>query len=240
MSLHEKIALFVDADNAPADRIEFILSELATYGSVSIRRAYGNWTKDSLKPWRDILHEYAVQPIQQFDLTKQKNASDIALAIDVMDVLYTKAVDVICLVSSDSDFTPVATRAIAEGKRVLGFGERKTPEPFVNACSSFLFLDKPKNIPEQNSNPEKSKAQQLKSDTRLIKLLRQAITAVEDENGWARLGPIGSHIKNHTSFDQRNYGYQKLSDLIKDIDLFNIKRDKGKSYVVQDKRRNKT
>ncbi|GLS84313.1 hypothetical protein GCM10007894_22900 [Paraferrimonas haliotis] len=203
---------------------------------MNIRRAYGNWKKSALRPWEEILHEYAIQPIQQFDLTKQKNASDIALAIDVMDVLYTKSVDVICLVSSDSDFTPLATRAVAEGKLVLGFGERKAPEPFVNACSKFLFLDR-KGEPEESEIIDETSSLDLKSDTKLMNLLRQAIEAVEDDDGWAMLGPIGTHIKNRASFDHRNYGYKKLSDLFLAIDLFDMKKTNGSVYWFKDKRR---
>ena len=239
MESKQKIALFIDADNAPASRIDFILSELATYGVVNIRKAYGNWKKPELKSWEDILHEYAVQPIQQFDLTKQKNASDIALTIDVMDVLYTKSVDVICLVSSDSDFTPLATRAVAEGKLVLGFGERKTPEPFVNACSKFLFLDEKSDSEGESEDVDQLSPQELKGDTKLMNLLRQAIEAVEDDEGWAMLGPIGTHIKNRASFDQRNYGYKKLSDLFLAIDLFDMKKTNGSVYWFKDKRRAK-
>ncbi len=235
----QKIALFIDADNAPASQIDIILSELATYGVVNIRKAYGNWKKQGLKSWEEILHEYAVQPIQQFDLTKQKNASDIALTIDVMDVLYTKNVDVICLVSSDSDFTPLATRAVAEGKLVIGFGERKTPDPFVNACSKFLFLEKEAKTMEGSEGISKVSSQTLKSDTKLINLLRQAIEAVEDDQGWAMLGPIGSHIKNRASFDHRNYGYKKLSDLFLSIDLFESKQN-GSIYRFRDKKRKAT
>ena len=142
----QKIALFIDADNAPASKFEDVLSEVAKYGVVTIRKAYGNWKKTSIKTWEDLLHEYAIQPVQQYDLSKGKNASDIALVIDAMDVMYTKGIDVMCFVSSDCDFTPMVTRALAEGKVVLGFGERKTPSPFVNAFSKFLFLDqKPDN-----------------------------------------------------------------------------------------------
>ena len=236
LNTKEKIALFIDADNAPAAKIDVILSELATYGVVNIRKAYGNWKKQNLKPWEDLLHEYAIQPIQQFDLTRQKNASDIALAIDVMDTLHTKDVDVVCLVSSDSDFTPLATRAVAEGKLVLGFGERKTPDPFVNSCSKFLFLDeKPPAVAESGSS-EKASSQTLKSNTKLINLLRQAIEAVEDDEGWAELGVIGAHIKNRASFDQRNYGYKKLSDLFLAIDLFEVKKA-GSTYFFRDKRK---
>lgn len=231
----QKIALFIDADNAPASKIGDILSELAKYGVVNIRRAYGNWKNPTIKPWEDTLLDSAIQPIQQFDLTKGKNASDIALVIDVMDVLYTKNVDVICLVSSDCDFTPLATRAVQEGKVVIGFGERKSPLPFVNACSKFLFLDEPANDEKATVRGRKS----LKGNTKLISLLRQAIEANEDENGWAALGPIGAHISNQTSFDSRNYGFKKLSDLFKAIDLFELKKASGNQYLVRDKRKSK-
>jgi len=234
--LRQKIALFIDADNAPASKFEEVLSEVAKYGVVTIRKAYGNWKSPSLKPWEDLLNEYAIQPIQQYDLTKGKNASDIALVIDAMDVMYTKDIDVMCFVSSDCDFTPMVTRALAEGKVVLGFGERKTPSPFVNACSKFLYIDQE---PKQNGSvPEKLK--NIKSDTKLINLLRQAIEATEEDNGWAVLGPVGSHISNKTSFDTRNYGYKNLSSLIKAIDLFELKRGPGNSYLVKDKRKKKT
>jgi uncharacterized protein (TIGR00288 family) len=232
----QKIALFIDADNAPASKFEEVLSEVAKYGVVTIRKAYGNWKSPTLKSWEDLLNEYAIQPIQQYDLTKGKNASDIALVIDAMDVMYTKNIDVMCFVSSDCDFTPMVTRALAEGKVVLGFGERKTPSPFVNACSKFLYLDAE---PKQNGSvPEKTK--NLKSDTKLLNLLRQAIEATEEDNGWAALGPVGSHISNKTSFDTRNYGYKNLSSLIKAIDLFELKRGPGNSYLVKDKKKKKS
>jgi len=234
--LKQKIALFIDADNAPASKFEEVLSEVAKYGVVTIRKAYGNWKNSTLKPWEDLLHEYAIQPIQQYDLTKGKNASDIALVIDAMDVMYTKDIDVMCFVSSDCDFTPMVTRALAEGKVVLGFGERKAPSPFVNACSKFLFLDQE---PKQNG-AVLTKSKNIKSDTKLINLLRQAIDATEEDNGWAALGPVGAHISNKTSFDTRNYGYKNLSSLIKAIDLFELKRGQGNSYLVRDTRKKKT
>ena len=231
----QKIALFIDADNAPASKFEEVLSEVAKYGVVTIRKAYGNWKNPSIKPWEDLLHEYAIQPIQQYDLTKGKNASDIALVIDAMDVMYTKDIDVMCFVSSDCDFTPMVTRALAEGKVVLGFGERKTPSPFVNACSKFLFIDQE---PKKDGAPQ-TKSKNIKSDTKLISLLRQAIESTEEDNGWAALGPVGSHISNKTSFDTRNYGYKNLSSLIKAIDLFELKRGSGNSYLVKDARKKK-
>ena len=233
MEDRQKIAVFIDADNAPAAKMELIISELAKYGVVNIRRAYGNWKSPTIKSWEENLHEYAIQPIQQFDLTKGKNAADIALVIDVMDVLYTKNVDVICLVSSDCDFTPLVTRTLSEGKVVIGFGERKTPMPFVKACSKFLYLDEAKSKAPQNE----SKSKNIKSDTELIKMLRQAIEATEDDEGWATLGPVGSHISNQASFDQRNYGFAKLSDLFNAIDLFEIKKTRSNEYKVRDKRK---
>jgi uncharacterized protein (TIGR00288 family) len=226
----QKIALFIDADNAPAGKFEDVLSEVAKYGVVTIRKAYGNWKKASIKAWEDLLHEYAIQPVQQYDLSKGKNASDIALVIDAMDVMYTKDIDVMCFVSSDCDFTPMVTRALAEGKVVLGFGERKTPTPFVNACSKFLFLDQESN----DGDAKQAKAKSIKPDTKLISLLRQAIEATEDDNGWAVLGSVGSHISNKTSFDSRNYGYRNLSSLINAIDSFVLKRGPGNSYLVKD------
>ena len=231
----EKIALFIDADNAPAAKIDVILSELARYGVVNIRKAYGNWKSHCLKSWEEVLHEYAIQPIQQFDLTKGKNATDIALVIDAMDILYTKDVDTVCLVSSDCDFTPLVTRALADGKTVIGFGERKAPAAFVNSCSKFLFLDEV-NKPIQQIAVQ---GQKLKQDTKLMSLLRQAIEAVEDDDGWAQLGTIGQHISNHASFDHRNYGYKKLSDFFAAIDLFEMKKTHGSSDWVKDKKRAK-
>jgi uncharacterized protein (TIGR00288 family) len=231
----EKIALFIDADNAPAAKIDTILSELARYGVVNIRKAYGNWKSPCLKSWEDVLHEFAIQPIQQFDLTKGKNATDIALVIDAMDILYTRDVDTICLVSSDCDFTPLVTRALADGKFIIGFGERKTPSAFVNSCSKFLYLD---DI-DADEKPVEIKKPSIKSDTKLINMLRQAIDASEDDDGWAHLGTIGKHISNHASFDPRNYGFKKLSDLFSAIDLFEMKQKNSSGTYVRDKRRAK-
>ncbi|MDO6694541.1 NYN domain-containing protein [Aliiglaciecola sp. 3_MG-2023] len=233
MKEQDKIALFIDADNAPAAKIDEILSELARYGLVNIRKAYGNWKSPNIKPWEDVLHEYAIQPIQQFDLTKGKNATDIALVIDAMDILYTKDVDTMCLVSSDCDFTPLVTRALADGKFVIGFGERKAPAAFVNSCSKFIYLDDKEN--EGKSVTKKKPS--IKSDSKLMKMLHLAILASEDVDGWANLGAIGTHIANHASFDQRNYGFKKLSDLFAEIDLFELKQKNGSGTYVRDKRR---
>jgi len=229
LETQSSIAVFIDADNAPAAKFPEVLTALAEYGTVNIRRAYGNWKSPHLTPWETRLHEFAIQPIQQFDLTKGKNASDMALLIDVMDALYTKPVDVFCLVSSDCDFTPLVMRLVNEGKYVIGFGERKTPSALVNSCSRFLFLDAEKSDKKQDSQPDSNK--KLSQDTKLILLLKKAIETVEEEDGWARLGPVGTHISNHASFDQRNYGYKKLSDLFTAIDLFELKKTKSTLWV---------
>lgn len=209
---NESIALLIDADNAPAAKIEFIISELASYGIVNIRKAYGNWKKAGLSGWEKVLHEHSIQPVQLFDLTKGKNASDMALLIDAMDILYTKDVQVFGLVTSDCDFNPLCQRLRAGGKRVIGFGDQKAPSAFVNSCSQFVYLD---------GGPTKRKsANELKGNTKLMNAFRNAVEAAQDEDGWARLGPVGSHIANQSPFDHRTYGYAKLSDLFSAIDLF--------------------
>jgi len=222
---NENIALLIDADNAPAAKISFIITELASYGVVNIRRAYGNWKKAELSGWEKVLHEYAIQPQQHFDITKGKNASDMALLIDAMDILYTKSVGTFCLVSSDCDFTPLVLRLRADGKQVIGFGNHNAPEPFVASCTRFLYLDEPddkKPVDLQTSVlPVQAK---LRADAKLVEMLRSAIAANEDEEGWALLGAVGHHLNNQGPFDSRNYGYKKLSDLVAAIDVFRLKQ----------------
>jgi uncharacterized LabA/DUF88 family protein len=264
MTEESSIALLIDADNCPAAKIEQILDELAKFGVINIRRAYGNWKSPNLRSWEEVLHDYAIQPIQQFAYTKGKNATDSAMIIDAMDLLYTQKLDAFCLASSDSDFTPLVMRIRANGVKVLGFGEKKTPEPFVNACSRFLYLEnlglppKPADTPALESAgpppaapaaplpapataaspPVKLSAKELKGNTRLVNLLRNAVEAEGDDEGWAGLGAVGSHISKQASFDSRNYGYAKLSDLIVAIGLFEVsKRDKG--LYLRDKRQAK-
>jgi len=223
------IALFIDADNAPAGQFDRVISELAKFGVLSIRKAYGNWNGSRLNSWIDILHEYAIQPIQQFDLTKGKNATDMAMTIDVMDVLYAKNIDVFCIVSSDCDFTPLVTRLVSDGKEVIGFGERKAPDVFVNACSKFLYLEE---CSKDGSTAVPSKSDPLKGNSKLIKTLRNAVEACDEGEGWAPLAGVGSHLINQGSFDQRNFGFKKLSDLFKAIDLFDVKKsNSGLSWV---------
>lgn len=230
----ENIALFIDADNAPAKFIEFILSDLAKYGSLAIRRAYGNWKNDNLKGWESCLFEKAIQPIQQFDITKGKNATDMAMTIDAMDVLYQKDINVFCLVSSDCDFAPLATRLRAEGKTVVGFGERKTPEAFTNACTTFSYMDDQGDDGETRVKVNPVDAAALKNETKLITLLRNAVEASTDETGWAHLSRVGMHIRNHSSFDSRNYGYKKLGDLFEAIDLFEVILAEGGHKMIRD------
>jgi uncharacterized protein (TIGR00288 family) len=231
MTKLNKIAMLIDADNSPAKSIQNILSELARHGKVYIRRAYGNWTSHNLKGWEASLFEYAIQPIQQYDLTKGKNATDIAMTIDAMDILYTKNIDIICLVTSDCDFTPLVTRILAEGKIVIGFGERKTPQAFVNVCSNFLYL----NDPTEEKQVKKLTRNELRGDTKLMNMIRDAISATQDEEGWSKLSKVGTHISNRASFDPRNYGYSRLSDLVTIIELFELRRDSNKHFEIRRK-----
>ncbi len=243
MSHDNSIGLLIDADNSPASKIEDVLDELAKFGVINIRRAYGNWKSTHLAGWEAVLHDYAIQPIQQFAYSKGKNATDMALAIDAMDLLYTKHLSGVALVSSDSDFTPLVMRLRANGLQVYGFGEEKTPTPFVNACSRFLYLEKlgTQTLDVQPSNgkpstPARKTAKQLKGDTKLMTLLRNAVAAATDDSGWAHLGAVGQHITKQASFDQRNYGFAKLGDLFAEIDLFTTeKREKG--LYVRDTRK---
>ena len=225
-----RIALLIDADNPPAAKIDFIIAELASYGVVNIRRAYGNWKKRSLVGWEEVLHEFAIQPVQHFDIVKGKNATDMGLTIDAMDILYTKQTDTFCLVTSDSDFTPLALRLRAEGKQVIGFGGQKTPAPFVNSCTTFLFLDE-STAAKASRTQAASEPNKLKQDTKLLRTLRNAIQATADEEGWAPLGPVGSHISNQGPFDPRNFGFSKLSDLFEAIDLFEVRKQKQQQNI---------
>ena len=236
------IALLIDADNAPSGKIDFILSELAGHGVVNIRRAYGNWTKPALAGWIKVLQENSIQPMQSFDIVKGKNATDMSLLIDAMDLLYTKKVNTFCLVSSDSDFTPLIQRLRADGKEVFGFGEEKTPGPMIASCTRFIYLEDKK--PAQQTNASKPKpgevktetglqaTQHLKSNTKLMTTLRNAVSASADEDGWANLSNIANRINNESPLDHRTYGFKKLVDLFEAIDLFEVKREKLASHTV--------
>jgi len=209
-SATDKLAVLIDADNAQATVAPELLAEIARYGTATVKRAYGDWTTPNLVGWKETLHALAIQPIQQFRFTVGKNATDCALIIDAMDLLHSKAVDGFCLVSSDSDFTRLATRIREAGLVVYGFGERKTPRPFVAACDKFVYTEilRP---PKDATTPElPSPAEPLQP------ALARAIAAAAREDGWARLSAVGSLVmKANPSFDPRNYGFPKLGELVR-------------------------
>ncbi|WP_202845502.1 NYN domain-containing protein [Luteimonas saliphila] len=243
MDIERRIALLVDADNAPAGKIDAILNEVARHGVANVRRAYGNWKNPHIKAWEAVLHEYAIRPIQQFDYSTGKNASDMAMVIDAMDLLYAGKLDAFAIVSSDADFTPLVMRLLTEGVKVYGFGEQKTPKPFVNACSKFTYVEA-LGAPgvAADAAPSASKPRtlkQLRGDGRLLQLLRSAVESAADDDGWSHLGQVGQQIGNQASFDPRNYGYRKLSDLVEAIGLFEVRRQ-GQMVFVRDKPRGKT
>ena len=227
MAEHEKrIAVLIDADNAPAAKIDAILAEVARHGVANVRRAYGNWKSQHLVGWEKCLHTYAIRPIQQFAYTTGKNASDMAMVIDAMDLLYAGNLDGFAIVSSDADFTPLVMRLRNDGVAVYGFGQEKTPEPFVKACSTFLYLEK-LGEPDaaEASAPTRARSEaELQADQALVRILRASVDATQGEDGWSRLGAVGSHISNQGSFDSRNFGYRKLSDLIEATGLFEVRR----------------
>lgn len=320
-----QIALLIDADNATAARIDVILGELSRLGETNVRRAYGNWTKTGLKSWQEVLHENAIRPVQQFDPSKGKNASDIALAVDAVEILHTQRPDAFALVSSDADFTPLVMHLREHGAHVYGFGDAKTPAPFQSACTRFLVLNRlpspsghadapavdtaptgevppgsdaapvgaptgstaprsrratakatsapgttpgtagttaSKNLTAKTTTTSKSAAtkaatkapassappsapsdpsarltrNQLRSDAKLVKLLRGAVAGAADDSGWARVGTVGNHIANQSSFDPRNYGYAKLSKLLEATDLFDSRDVGAPTMAVRDRR----
>ena len=298
-----RIALLIDADNAPAEMIDEILTELSTFGVIDIRRAYGNWTKHALISWQSKLLEYALRPMQQFDYSKGKNASDMAMTVDAMELLYTEKPDAFGIVSSDADFTPLVMHLRSKGAAVYGFGAQQTPKPFVNACSRFLYLEAlgeaqaaalgmtndaavvanpvvankaeqpqshaaaPANVASNapanvsttastgastNTSVAKGElacaagsngaaclrvpSQQLRQDQQLMNLMRSAVNAVQDEDGWARVGAVGTQFGNKVSFVLCYYGYATLSKLLAALQAFDF-RDEGTSRVaVRDKR----
>lgn len=209
---NQKLAVLIDADNAQASVIQELLAEVSRYGTATIKRAYGDWTTTNLKSWKDVLHTLAIQPIQQFSYTSGKNATDSALIIDAMDVLHESKVDGFCLVSSDSDFTRLATRIREAGLLVYGFGERKTPEPFVAACDKFVYTEILR-APEEGA---KAVPEPMAELPKLKPMLLNALNASAREDGWAPLSALGSQLnRSNPSFDPRNYGVAKLGELIR-------------------------
>ncbi|HWV27225.1 MAG TPA: NYN domain-containing protein [Aeromicrobium sp.] len=225
------VAVLIDADNAQSSKIEAILQRVATFGKANVRKAYGNWSKSELQGWTKMLHEFAIAPVQQFDLTKGKNASDIAMVIDAMDLLHSGNVDGFAIVSSDADFTPLVMRLRQSGAEVIGFGQAKAPEPYRNACSRFFEVealvgeDTGEGDSPGGGQPKRRSGSQLKQNTRLMNLMRSAIDEAADDDGWASLSQVSNLIRNQSSFEPRNFGYAKFSDLVKAIDLFEVAAD---------------
>ncbi len=238
-----KLAVLIDADNVPYANVKEMFEEIAKYGTPTFKRIYADWTKPTVSGWKKVLLENAITPIQQYSYSTGKNASDSALIIDAMDILYTGKVDGFCIVSSDSDFTRLATRLREAGMKVIGIGEKKTLNPFITACDKFIYMEilKPevitqpivngkkatKNVPVSATNPLS------KIDPELIKLIADSITDLADENGWTFLGELGNlMLKKKPDFDPRNYGYSKMLPLIRSINRFEIdERETGKHNI---------
>jgi len=228
--VNSALAILIDADNANPAIVQGLLAEVAKFGVATVKRIYGDWTTPNLGSWKSALLEHSVQPIQQFRYTTGKNATDSAMIIDAMDLLYAGHLDGFCLVSSDSDFTRLAARLRESGKRVYGFGEKKTPRPFVSACDRFVYTEVFTQTP--TAQPKRPPAKDLRQDKTLLALLHSAIEAASDEGGWAHLGAVGTNVtKQAPDFDSRNYGYSKLSDLLKALELFEIDRREQTIWV---------
>lgn len=245
MEIHKdlKLAVLIDADNVPYANVKEMFEEIAKYGTPTFKRIYADWTKPTVFGWKKVLLENAITPIQQYSYSTGKNATDSALIIDAMDILYTGKVDGFCIVSSDSDFTRLATRLREAGMKVIGIGEKKTLNPFITACDKFIYIEilESKTVsPAENDDKKTSKNVTApvnkplnKIDPQIIKLFTDSITDLADENGWAFLGELGSlMLKKKPDFDPRNYGYAKMLPLIRSINRFEIdERDTGKKNV---------
>jgi uncharacterized LabA/DUF88 family protein len=238
-----RLAVLIDADNAQPSITEALLSEVAKYGVASVKRIYGDWTTPSLTGWKSVLLEHSIQPVQQFRYTVGKNATDSAMIIDAMDLLYTRRFDGFCLVSSDSDFTRLASRIREEGLLVYGFGEKKTPKAFVSACDKFIFTEVLRFQDSAEPAVKPKTGNELKGDTKLVALLRSALDAASDESGWAHLGTVGSNIaKQAPEFDPRNYGFNKLGELAIATKLFDVDErvqsdGHSRSIYIRDRRK---
>jgi len=222
-----KLAVLIDADNTQPGIIEGLLDEVSKYGIASVKRIYGDWTSTNLRSWKDRLLEYAIQPIQQFAYTAGKNATDSAMIIDAMDLLYTEKLDGFCIVSSDSDFTRLAARLRESGRVVYGFGEKKTPRAFVSVCDKFIYTEILRENQEESEDEDSRLAakpkKDFKVDRKLLKLLRETVDDLADESGWAYLGAVGNKINNRMAdFDPRNYGFNKLGDMFRAVSQFEI------------------
>ncbi len=238
-----KFAVLIDADNIPYVNIKEMFEEIAKYGTPTFKRIYADWTKPTVSGWKKVLLENAITPIQQYSYSSGKNATDSALIIDAMDILYTGNVDGFCIVSSDSDFTRLATRLREAGMKVIGIGEKKTLNPFITACDKFIYIEilkketlhseKKQNRKGTKSEKEYDDKPLSQIDPEIIKLFSDSITDIADENGWAFLGDLGNlMLKKRPDFDPRNYGFPKMLPLIKSMNRFEIdERDTGKNNI---------
>lgn len=242
MATEKRIALLIDCDNASHNAIEGVLEELANYGTVNVRHAHGDWKNPALSGWVEKLHPNAIRPLQQFAYTRGKNATDAAMIIDAMDLLYSGSVDAFALMTSDSDFTPLVLRLLESGFPVYGFGEEKTPAPFVDACSPFIYTEKLIAHGDDNDStgarPIKMTRKELRMDNKLVQLLRTAVEQTSEDDGWANLGRVGSYLSKYSSFSPINYGYKKLSELIIESDLFKVRMpESGSAMYIRDSRK---
>ncbi|MDR0405717.1 MAG: NYN domain-containing protein [Clostridiales bacterium] len=225
-----ELAVLIDAENVPYGNVKGMMEELARYGTITLKRIYGDWTNPALSGWKSVLLENAITPIQQYSYTTGKNSSDSAMIIDAMDILYSLNIDGFCIVSSDSDFTRLAVRLREAGKRVIGIGEKKTPNPFIVACDKFVYFE----ILKSDAGKKEAETEKKLPDKQKTKLIRIISTAIDDltqdNDEWVYLGEVGTQVmKKQSDFDSRNYGYSKLTTLIKDIGAFDIdERPSGK------------
>jgi hypothetical protein len=243
------LAVLIDGDNIPSAYIKEMMEEITKYGNPTIKRIYGDWTKPHLSKWKTLLLENAITPIQQYGYTTGKNATDSAMIIDAMDILYSEKVSGFCLVSSDSDFTKLATRLREAGMLVIGIGEKKTPNPFIVACDRFIYIEILKSQsekPETETEKEKGKSSVDKITKEDIKLIATTISDMSEDDGWAFLGDVGSLLqKKRPNFDSRNYGFLKLTPLIKSIGEFEIEqrenpKSKHKLIYVKNKEKQRS
>jgi uncharacterized protein (TIGR00288 family) len=234
----KRIALLIDCDNVSHTAIEGVLEELAKHGTVNVRHAHGDWNNPSLSGWEKKLHPHAIRPMQQFAYTKGKNATDSAMIIDAMDLLYSGNINAFALMTSDSDFTPLVLRILESGFPVYGFGQKKTPKPFVDSCSPFIYIENlvasSGDEAEPGAKPVRKTKSQLRQNSTLVKLLRTAVEQTAGDDGWANMGQVGSYISNNnSSFSSINYGYRKISDLIKATELFKIELRNGTAMYIK-------
>jgi uncharacterized LabA/DUF88 family protein len=242
-----RLAVLIDADNVPYSNVKGMMEEIAKYGTPTIKRIYADWTKPTVSGWKNVLLENAITPIQQYSYTTGKNATDSAMIIDAMDILYSEKVEGFCIISSDSDFTRIATRLREAGMKVYGIGERKTPSPFIAACDKFTYIEiiaPLKKVAEIKSNDVQEKEQKHVTQSindDILSLIEMSINDVADENGWAFLADVGNMIiKKQPDFDPRNFGFYKLTHLMKRQKQFEIEeRDSNDSRIKHVYVRNK-